>query len=250
VTRLTGEFAGFGQRSFVVRSLGSSDQTPPDAWTAVRLLRPGTQVELTLQRPGTSFTLAAPRASYLTDDGAFAAMFEPGELTQSLCSPWTHDFRDCGCFYWASNHPDIVLPALPTGVVPDDPEWGVRTLWLRSARGDGPPPAPDDQHSGEMAHLEINARWQDLDVALDGREQRVPYAPDVLVDCRSRQASWSRSCATRLAWSWPSCSSIWPPSSAWTAMPGRPARRCATTPVRLGPSCCGWPSARCATYAR
>lgn len=177
VRRLSGDFAGFGQQSFTISSLGSSEQVPPDAWTAVRLLRPGSQVELTLRRPGASLVLAAPRASYLTDDGAFAAMFEPGELTQSLCSPWTHDFRDCGCFYWASNHPDIVLPALPTGVSAADPDWGVRTLWLRSARADGPPPAPDSQHSGEMAHQEINARWQDLDVALDGREQRVPYAP-------------------------------------------------------------------------
>jgi hypothetical protein len=180
VTQLTGDFAGFGRQSFVVRNLGSNNQVPPDAWTAVRLLRPGSQVELTLRRPGASLVMAAPRASYLTNDGAFAAIFEPGELTQSMCSPWTHDFRDCGCFYWASNHPDIVLPALPTGVSADDPKWSVRTLWLRTTRDGDPPPAPDNQHSGEMIHLEINARWQDLDVALDGREQRVPYAPTTL----------------------------------------------------------------------
>ncbi len=70
--------------------------------------------------------LAATRASYLTDDGAFAEMFDPGELTQSLCSPWTHDFRDCGCFYWASNHPDLVQPAVPAGTAPDDPDWTAR----------------------------------------------------------------------------------------------------------------------------
>jgi len=178
VTRLAGDFAGFGRSSFRV-PLASTDQSPPDAWTAVRLLRPSTDVELTLRRPGLAamLTLSAPRESYLGDDGAFAAMFEPGELTQSMCSPWTHDFRDCGCFYWASNHPDIVLPALPPGVEADDPDWGTRTLWLRSNRQGGPPPAPNPEHSGEMAHLEINARWQELDVALDGRELRVPYAP-------------------------------------------------------------------------
>ncbi len=183
VTRLTGDFAGFGQLSLAIPG-GLSGQAPPDAWTAVRLLRPGTQVELTLRRsggaPAPPLELAAPRASDLTDDGAFAAMFSPGELTQSLCSPWTHDFRDCGCFYWASNHPDIVLPALPTGVPASDPDWAVRTLWLRSVREGGPPPAPDGAHSGEMIHHEINARWQDLDIALDGREQRVPYAPTVI----------------------------------------------------------------------
>src|SRR4029079_10863956 len=54
-------------------------------------------------------------AAYLDDNGALAAMFQPGEMTQSLCSPWQHDFRDCACFYWASNHPDIVLPEIYPG---------------------------------------------------------------------------------------------------------------------------------------
>jgi hypothetical protein len=91
VTRIGGDFAGFGTQSLVVAQLGTSTDRPIDAWTAVRLLRPGTTVTLTLQRQGAApVTLAATRASYLTDDGAFAAMFDPGELTQSLCSPWTH----------------------------------------------------------------------------------------------------------------------------------------------------------------
>lgn len=33
---------------------------------------------------------------------------EPGALTQSLCSPWQADFRECGCFYWAASRPDFV----------------------------------------------------------------------------------------------------------------------------------------------
>ena len=36
------------------------------------------------------------------------ATLKPGELTQSLCSPWQHDYRDCVCFYWASSRPDFV----------------------------------------------------------------------------------------------------------------------------------------------
>ncbi len=32
----------------------------------------------------------------------------PGELTQSLCSPWQHDYRECACFYWAATRPDFV----------------------------------------------------------------------------------------------------------------------------------------------
>ena len=33
---------------------------------------------------------------------------EPGALTQSLCSPWQADYRECQCFYWASSRPDFV----------------------------------------------------------------------------------------------------------------------------------------------
>jgi hypothetical protein len=32
----------------------------------------------------------------------------PGDLTQSLCSPWQNDYRECGCFYWAASRPDFV----------------------------------------------------------------------------------------------------------------------------------------------
>jgi hypothetical protein len=33
---------------------------------------------------------------------------EPGALTQSLCSPWQADYRECACFYWAASRPDFV----------------------------------------------------------------------------------------------------------------------------------------------
>jgi Ferritin-like len=187
VRRLQGEFAGFGPRDVLVADLGTRVDLPVDGWTAVRLLRPATEVTVELERAGAAaVSVTGVRASYLTDDGAFAPMFEAGELTQSLCSPWTHDFRDCGCFYWSSNHPDLSLPAVPLGVPPDDPGWGVRTLWLRADReGDTPPPAappnppegPQFRRSAEMDYFEINQRWQDLDVVLDGRELRSPYDP-------------------------------------------------------------------------
>ena len=63
-------------------------------------------------------------------------MFLPGELTQSLCSPWTHDFRDCACYYWASNHPDIALPPLPVDNVAN-PRWNLAVPWERSERNAG-----------------------------------------------------------------------------------------------------------------
>jgi hypothetical protein len=33
---------------------------------------------------------------------------EPGQLTQSLCSPWQNDYRECACYYWAASRPDYV----------------------------------------------------------------------------------------------------------------------------------------------
>lgn len=36
------------------------------------------------------------------------AIADPGELTQSLCSPWQNDYRECGCYYWAASRPDYV----------------------------------------------------------------------------------------------------------------------------------------------
>jgi hypothetical protein len=35
-------------------------------------------------------------------------MVGPGELTQSLCSPWQNDYRECACYYWAATRPDYV----------------------------------------------------------------------------------------------------------------------------------------------
>jgi hypothetical protein len=33
---------------------------------------------------------------------------QAGELSQSLCSPWMSDYRECYCFYWAASRPDFV----------------------------------------------------------------------------------------------------------------------------------------------
>jgi L-lysine epsilon oxidase-like protein len=45
-----------------------------------------------------------------------AELAAPGELTQSLCSPWQNDYRECACFYWAASRPDYVnVEARPDG---------------------------------------------------------------------------------------------------------------------------------------
>ncbi len=155
---------------------------PADAWTAVRLLTEGTSVTLIFRREGSTgqSTLTAPRARYLDDNGALSAAFLPGELTQSLCSPWTHDFRDCGCFYWASNHPDIARPVLPSAGATDQ-TWGRDVPWERRDRTIGaiaPPPATAaSAYPTELRHYEINNRWQELHFVVGRREIVAPYTP-------------------------------------------------------------------------
>jgi hypothetical protein len=108
-------------------------------------------------------------------------MFLPGELTQSLCSPWTHDFRDCGCFYWASNHPDIALPLLPTPA-PITPEINTYVPWERADRTLNALPAPatvDDPT--QLNYYEINAKWQSLNFVIEDRETVAPYQPGKFV---------------------------------------------------------------------
>src|SRR6476646_3816640 len=147
VGNIAGDFGPFKQQSFNPDDLtGTSfgnQRLPPEPWAAVRTLVEGAPVTLTLARrpaPG-AITLTANRARYLDDTGALARMFQTGELTQSLCSPWTHDFRDCACFYWASNHPDIALPPLPAPPpAAGDPRWELATAWERADRSVATPP--------------------------------------------------------------------------------------------------------------
>ncbi len=161
---------------------------PPDAWTAIRLLKEGADVTLKLTRQRASalgpITLTAPRARYLDDNGALARMFVPGELTQSLCSPWTHDFRDCACFYWASNHPDIALPPLPDpSVSTNDTHLGRDTAWERADRSmQSPPVATAQGDTTEMAYHEISRDWQLLNFVVERRERVTPYAPNPFKD--------------------------------------------------------------------
>ncbi len=173
------------------------------AWRIIRGLRPE-KVSLTIaSRPaasspagaGASETPPRPpirlngwRRDY-TDPttGVIDAAYQPGELTQSLCSPWMHDFRDCACNYWASNHPDIVLPAIPAGQgtqpsgLPTDPQLDTSIDWLRNP--DFPElhaqahPTERANRPDEVSYYQINQRWQDLAIVLEGRETNELYIP-------------------------------------------------------------------------
>ena len=177
-----------------------SDGDPLDGmtvWRLIRSLRPES-VTITLavrsgdtdttQPDPPSLNLTAARRRY-TDDrtGVIDNAYQPGELTAGLCSPWTHDFRDCSCTYWASNHPDIVLPAVatnrrlqPSGL-PTDPAYQTQINWLRDpAFPDMQAPALPSQGANrplEANYYQINKAWQDLAVVLEGRETDGIYVP-------------------------------------------------------------------------
>jgi hypothetical protein len=169
-----------------------------DAMTSWRLVRSLEQGNVTIQlqrRPVTAgenvppqtVTLSANRRNYVdAQTGVISSAYAPGELTQSLCSPWMHDFRDCACYYWASNHPDIVLAEDPAGEPttasgpPSDPFLALTPIdWLRTNRASTAPAGTtaSDNRPGQMDHYEINQRWQDLAIVLQGREISSIYQP-------------------------------------------------------------------------
>jgi hypothetical protein len=97
ILSLQGTFGPLGTQTVSIAALDETSagagRRPPDAWTAVRLLMEDTEVALVLGRGTTQRTLTGRRRRYLDDAGALQDVFAPGELSQSLCSPWTHDFR-------------------------------------------------------------------------------------------------------------------------------------------------------------
>ncbi|MEM6839504.1 MAG: hypothetical protein AAF827_17370 [Cyanobacteria bacterium P01_D01_bin.6] len=116
--------------------------------------------------------------------GTLNEVYQPGELVQSLCSPWQHDMRDCACMYWASNRPDIVLAEVPADTeeeLLESEEANLRLDWLRSDReASGRAFAPNSYRKlrqYQMDNHEINARWTELNFALEGREISESYTP-------------------------------------------------------------------------
>jgi len=144
-------------------------------WRIVRSLERGA-VTLVLRRfaaGGPSqeeLTLEGSRRAYLGRSEALDGAYAAGELTQSLCSPWQHDFRDCGCYYWASNHPDIAIEPAPEADQELPPPPGTGWVnWLRAR--------PDRPDAPEFGYYEISERFQELAVVLRDREWTGPYRP-------------------------------------------------------------------------
>jgi hypothetical protein len=90
----------------------------------------------------------------------------PGELTQSLCSPWQNDFVGCGCYYWAASRPDYVNVE-PAG---DGDSRGHN--WLQRNRTPATPKEYTLRSADLLQHEDIIASWEDkLRFVLGGQDE-------------------------------------------------------------------------------
>jgi hypothetical protein len=81
----------------------------------------------------------------------------PGDLTQSLCSPWQNDYRECACYYWAASRPDYVnVEAGPAGT-------SIGENWMQP-RGTEPKQyqVDDFTNEGVFTYQDIFARWENV----------------------------------------------------------------------------------------
>ncbi|MGE5765355.1 MAG: hypothetical protein ACM3ZF_16250 [Mycobacterium leprae] len=81
---------------------------------------------------------------------------EPGELTQSLCSPWQNDYRECGCYYWAASRPDYVnVESTPQGPSTGN-NWMARSREPKTYEPDNP------ANPRQIGYDDLFRNWQGL----------------------------------------------------------------------------------------
>jgi hypothetical protein len=80
----------------------------------------------------------------------------PGELTQSLCSPWQNDYRECGCYYWAASRPDYVNVE-PT---PQGPSRG--NNWMARSREPKTYEQDNPANPRQITYDDLFRNWQEL----------------------------------------------------------------------------------------
>ncbi|MBV9460485.1 MAG: hypothetical protein JO141_23670 [Bradyrhizobium sp.] len=160
-------------------------------WRLLRGLVPGPlKIGLKRRNGGNTEVVFDGWRRHFTDPvtGVINGAYMPGELLQSLCSPWQHDFRDCACMYWAANHPDAVFQelepgdkTLPNGEPADPLLANLRVDWLRAKRSrDVSSEAGNTigkNRPYQFDHFQINQEWQNLNVVLHDREIDQVYVP-------------------------------------------------------------------------
>ncbi|NEO77208.1 ferritin-like domain-containing protein [Moorena sp. SIO4G3] len=140
-------------------------------------LWPSTNTGGYVERPETDLkwaVLIANRAPYLNAQGTLDPdVYQPGELTRTLCTPWTYDFRDCQCFYWASNKPDV--NASEDGSYPylnfQRKNWQVEPQTEDIAN------SYNGRRLREIDYAEMMTDWEQLRPVVNGRECGQSYKP-------------------------------------------------------------------------
>jgi hypothetical protein len=79
---------------------------------------------------------------------------QPGELTQSLCSPWQNDYRECACYYWAATRPDFV------NVDVGDDGTTVGNMWFAKDRKPKTYVLDDREDSRLWSYEDLFKDWQ------------------------------------------------------------------------------------------
>jgi hypothetical protein len=114
----------------------------------------------------------------LDADGVINTDIPPGELQSTMCSPWQYDFRDCKCYYWAANRPDVVAAV-------DGSDDFVK--FMRKTLDEPTVHSIDHKEWLRLngrSHVDIINSWEDLRIAVDDRE--VSYKAFLRGDVRRR----------------------------------------------------------------
>jgi hypothetical protein len=93
-------------------------------------------------------------------------LLQPGELTQSLCSPWQHDYRECACYYWPASRPDYVnVEPSPDGISHGD-------NWLARERT-GHYVLDDRKDSRMVSYNDLFTEWEKhVHFVIQGRDSK------------------------------------------------------------------------------
>lgn len=131
-----------------------TDPSDPDKWDYSKL----EAVELRVRALfGSSPETGEPLA--VIDEGRV----QPGELTQSLCSPWQNDYRECACYYWAASRPDYV------NIEVDENGASVGNSWLAKDRDPKQYVLDDREDTRLFSYDDLFRGWQgELRFIVDG----------------------------------------------------------------------------------
>ena len=119
--------------------------------------------------------LIAQRATYLSQEGVIDPdVYRPGELTRTLCTPWTYDFRDCQCFYWASNKPDVI-----SGEDNKYPYLNFqRKNWQVEPQTEDIANSYRTRREREIDYAEMMIDWEQLRPVVNSQESGEAYKPE------------------------------------------------------------------------